>query len=60
MDGDDPDHGPAFQNALMDNATDLIADADALLERESFGRARSRTLLAQGELGRGAVDLRDM
>lgn len=35
----------------MDNASGLIADAHALLERKSFGRARSLTILAQEELG---------
>lgn len=47
-----PSTGRAFWKALMDNATGLIADADALLERESFGRARSLTVLAQEELGK--------
>jgi AbiV family abortive infection protein len=41
-----------FWKALMDNATCLIADADALLERGSFGRARSLSVLAQEELGK--------
>jgi AbiV family abortive infection protein len=36
----------------MDNASGLIADAHALLERGSFGRARSLTVLAQEELGK--------
>lgn len=36
----------------MDNATNLIADADVLLERGSYGRARSLTVLAQEELGK--------
>ena len=38
--------------ALMDNASGLIADAHALLERGSYGRARSLTVLAQEELGK--------
>lgn len=42
----------AFWKALMDNASGLIADAHALLERGSFGRARSLTVLAQEELGK--------
>ncbi|WP_236609378.1 AbiV family abortive infection protein [Corynebacterium resistens] len=36
----------------MDNASGLIADAHALLERGSYGRARSLTVLAQEELGK--------
>lgn len=36
----------------MDNASSLIADANALVARESFGRARSLTVLAQEELGK--------
>lgn len=36
----------------MDNASGLIADAHALLQMESFGRARSLTVLAQEELGK--------
>ncbi|MEU0217091.1 AbiV family abortive infection protein [Streptomyces sp. NPDC006265] len=36
----------------MDNASELIPDAHALLERGSFGRARSLTVLAQEELGK--------
>ena len=36
----------------MDNASGLIADAHALLERGPFGRARSLTVLAQDELGK--------
>ena len=47
-----PTMARAFWKALMDNATGLIADADTLLERESFGRARSLTVLAQEELGK--------
>jgi AbiV family abortive infection protein len=47
-----PNTARAFWKALMDNATGLIADADALLERESFGRARSLTVLAQEEQGK--------
>lgn len=36
----------------MDNATSLIDDAQALLMRKSYGRARSMTILAQEELGK--------
>lgn len=36
----------------MDNSTNLIADAHLLLQHESFGRARSLTVLAQEELGK--------
>jgi AbiV family abortive infection protein len=48
----DPNTARGFWKALMDNATGLIADAHALLERGSFGRARSLTILAQEELGK--------
>lgn len=41
-----------FWKALMDNASELIADAHALLERGSFGRSRSLVILAQEELGK--------
>jgi AbiV family abortive infection protein len=41
-----------FWKGLMDNASGLIADAHALLMRESYGRARSLTVLAQEELGK--------
>lgn len=41
-----------FWKALMDNASSLIADANMLLSVESFGRARSLTVLAQEELGK--------
>ncbi|MFJ4228425.1 AbiV family abortive infection protein [Paenarthrobacter nicotinovorans] len=47
-----PNTARTFWKALMDNATGLIADAHAVLERESFGRARSLTVLAQEELGK--------
>lgn len=47
-----PSTARAFWKALMDNATSLISDADALLRLESFGRARSLTVLAQEELGK--------
>lgn len=36
----------------MDNASALIADAHALLNADSFGRARSLAVLAQEELGK--------
>lgn len=41
-----------FWKSLMDNATNLITDANLLLEHGSFGRARSLTVLAQEELGK--------
>ena len=41
-----------FWKALIDNASGLITDAHALLERGSYGRARSLTVLAQEELGK--------
>ena len=41
-----------FWKALVDNASGLISDAHALLERGSYGRARSLTVLAQEELGK--------
>lgn len=47
-----PSTARAFWKALMDNATGLVTDAHALLESESFGRARSLTVLAQEELGK--------
>lgn len=47
-----PRDGRIFWKALMDNASALIADAHALLNAESFGRARSLTVLAQEELGK--------
>lgn len=47
-----PNTARRFWKALMDNASGLIADAHALLERGSYGRARSLTVLAQEELGK--------
>ena len=47
-----PRDGRTFWKALMGNASGLIADAHALLNAESFGRARSLTVLAQEELGK--------
>ncbi|MEV0545023.1 AbiV family abortive infection protein [Nocardia salmonicida] len=47
-----PSTARTFWKALMDNASSLIADADALLVRESYGRARSLAVLAQEELGK--------
>lgn len=41
-----------FWKALMDNASALISDAHVLLAVESYGRARSLTVLAQEELGK--------
>jgi len=41
-----------FWKSLMDNATNLVTDANLLLEHGSFGRARSLTVLAQEELGK--------
>lgn len=48
----DPSAARTFWKALMDNASWLIADAHAMRERGSFGRARSLTVLAQEELGK--------
>lgn len=47
-----PSEARVFWKALMDNASALIADAHVLLGVESFGRARSLTVLAQEELGK--------
>ncbi|MFD2621913.1 AbiV family abortive infection protein [Streptomyces chumphonensis] len=47
-----PDEARAFWKALVDKATSLIADAHVLLAAESYGRARSLTVLAQEELGK--------
>ena len=41
-----------FWKALVDNASALISDARLLLAAESYGRARSLTVLAQEELGK--------
>ncbi|MEV2255959.1 AbiV family abortive infection protein [Streptomyces sp. NPDC050147] len=41
-----------FWKALVDNASSLITDAHMLLSAESYGRARSLTVLAQEELGK--------
>ncbi|GAB2627823.1 hypothetical protein GCM10009696_36410 [Kocuria himachalensis] len=41
-----------FWKALVDNASSLIADAQVLLGTQSYGRARSLTVLAQEELGK--------
>ncbi|HEY9263348.1 MAG TPA: AbiV family abortive infection protein [Mycobacterium sp.] len=41
-----------YWRALVDNATRLIADAHLLLDAESFGRARSLTVLAEEEMGK--------
>lgn len=38
--------------ALMANAASLVRDAELILRSESFGRARSLTVLAQEELGK--------
>lgn len=48
----DPNTARTFWKSLVDNASGLIADARTLLERGSFGRARSLTVLAQEELGK--------
>ncbi|WP_257891002.1 AbiV family abortive infection protein [Rhodococcus sp. USK10] len=45
-----PREARVFWKALMDNAASLIADAHVLLAAESYGRARSLTVLAQEEL----------
>ncbi|MFJ8846381.1 AbiV family abortive infection protein [Streptomyces cyaneofuscatus] len=47
-----PGQAREFWKALMDNASSLIADAHTLLSAESYGRARSLTVLAQEELGK--------
>lgn len=47
-----PSQARIFWKALMDNASSLIADAHVLLSAESYGRARSLTVLAQEELGK--------
>lgn len=47
-----PAEARVFWKALMDNASSLIADAHVLLAAESYGRARSLTVLAQEELGK--------
>lgn len=47
-----PRDGRTFWKALMDNASALIADAHVLFNADSFGRARSLTVLAQEELGK--------
>jgi AbiV family abortive infection protein len=47
-----PAEARVFWMALMDNASSLIADAHVLLAAESYGRARSLTVLAQEELGK--------
>lgn len=47
-----PTTARVFWKALMDNATSLIDDANALLTHKSYGRARSMTVLAQEELGK--------
>jgi AbiV family abortive infection protein len=41
-----------FWKALMDNASALLSDAHVLLGVQSYGRARSLTVLAQEELGK--------
>jgi AbiV family abortive infection protein len=47
-----PNDARQFWKALMDNASSLISDAHLLLRAESYGRARSLTVLAQEELGK--------
>lgn len=47
-----PAEARLYWKALMDNASSLIADAHLLLGAESYGRARSLTVLAQEELGK--------
>jgi len=47
-----PAQARVFWKALMDNASSLIADAHKLLTAESYGRAKSLTVLAQEELGK--------
>ncbi|WP_406406540.1 AbiV family abortive infection protein [Streptomyces sp. NBC_01643] len=47
-----PGQARDFWKALMDNASSLVTDAQALLSAKSYGRARSLTVLAQEELGK--------
>jgi AbiV family abortive infection protein len=47
-----PAEARSFWKALMDNASSLISDADILLASNSYGRAKSLTVLAQEELGK--------
>jgi AbiV family abortive infection protein len=47
-----PSEARNFWKALMDNASALVSDANVLLDAQSYGRARSLTVLAQEELGK--------
>jgi AbiV family abortive infection protein len=47
-----PSEARAYWKALLDNASSLISAADVLLSAESYGRARSLTVLAEEELGK--------
>lgn len=47
-----PVQARVFWKALMHNASALVADAQMLLAAESYGRAKSLTVLAQEELGK--------
>ena len=47
-----PSQAREFWKSLMDNASSLISDAHVLLSADSYGRARSLTVLAQEELGK--------
>ncbi|UPK66465.1 AbiV family abortive infection protein (plasmid) [Rhodococcus pyridinivorans] len=47
-----PTQAREYWKALVDNAAALIADANVLFNAESYGRARSLTVLAQEELGK--------
>lgn len=47
-----PSQARAYWRALLDNASQLIADARMLWDAGSFGRARALTVLAEEELGK--------
>lgn len=48
----EPSEARAYWRALLDNATQLIADATLLHNAGSHGRARALTVLAEEELGK--------
>lgn len=48
----DPAEARNYWRALLDNATQLIADATLLYNADSHGRARALTVLAEEELGK--------
>lgn len=47
-----PSDARAYWRALLDNASQLVADARLLWDAGSYGRARSLTVLAEEELGK--------